>query len=332
MHHYLMPLNAPVPDTDLVHTTIAGFGGLAGVIAKHEHGTPFLVTDHGVAIRERYIAVSAAEFSVFGKQFLTHFAGLVARLNYTYADVVSPVTNFNRRWELPYGAAPERIETIVNGVDPDVFVPRPKPPEITRPTVVAAARVFPLKDIETMIRSALIVRETIPDVLFILYGDLDADPPYAERCRALIVELGLEATFEMRGHHSNPAQLYAEGDVIALSSISEAFPYTVLEAMACGRPVVGTDVGGVREALEGFGIVVAPRNPPAFAEAVVELLHDPETCAELGRRAREEVLARYRIDRSVDAYRGVYDRLVAAKRSGAVVPPPAPTHDLPAAA
>lgn len=312
LRHYLMPLSAPVPETDLVHTTIAGFPGLAGVIAKHERGTPMLVTEHGVWVRERYIAISAGDFSLFEKRFLMDLSRYIAQINYACADLISPVTNFNRRWELPSGVDPNRIETIFNGVDPGLFVPRRKPADTEgRPVVIAAARLFPLKDIETMIRSANVVREALPDVEFRVYGSLDADVDYVKRCRRLISELGLERTFHLAGHHSSPAELYSEGDVTALSSISEAFPYTVLESMSCARPVVGTDVGGVREALEGFGIIVPPRDHVAFGDALRLLLTDHRLRTQLGRQAREWVLSRFRVGSSVEGYRRVYQRLLS---------------------
>jgi glycosyltransferase involved in cell wall biosynthesis len=308
LYHCLMPLAAPLPRTDLVHTTIAGFPGLAGIVAHYAWGTPFVVTEHGVWLRERYIAISAGDFTPFAKRFLIDLSRYVGQANYACADIVAPVTAFNRRWELPCGVPAERIVTIPNGVDPALFVPRPKPARTAgRPTVVAAARVFPLKDMETMIRSAAVARREIPDVQYLVYGSLEADPPYVERCRALIAELDLAGTFEFAGHHPKPAELYADGDVCALSSISEAFPYTVLEAMACARPVVATDVGGVKEALDGYGLVVAPRDHEALGGAIVTLLRDDLLRVQMGRQAREAVLARYRISSSVNGYRRLYE-------------------------
>lgn len=316
LYAFLGPLSAPIPETDLVHTTLAGFPGLVGVIAKHERGTPLLVTEHGVWIRERYISISASEMSSFEKHFLMDLSRYVTQLNYSCADVIAPVTNFNRRWELPSGVDPLRIETIVNGVDPGTFVPRPKPERTRRrPVVICAARVYPLKDLETMIRAAPLVREELPSVEFRVYGSLDADVEYTARCRSLIAELGLEKTYELAGHHSSPAELFSEGDVSALSSISEAFPYTVLESMACARPVVATDVGGVREVLEGFGIIVPPRNHEAFAAGLLRLLTDHALRAQLGRQAREAVLARYRVQGTVGGYRELYARLLATRAS-----------------
>ena len=314
---FLLPLAVPVPKTDLVHATIAGFAALPGIVAKHRDGTPFLVTEHGVYVRERYISVASAPFSPYAKRFLMALTSFVARLVYEHADLVAPVVRFNQRWEVPYGVPEAKIRAIYNGVDPSVFVPKPKPEQTAGgPVVVAAARIFPLKDIETMIRSAAVARGLLPEIKYLVYGSLDADKPYVETCRALIAELRLEQTFELRGFHSKPAELYTEGDVCVLSSISEAFPYTVLESMACARPVVGTDVGGVKEALEGFGRVVRPRDPEALGRAVVELLADDEFRRELGRRCREEVLAKYRTSNSVNAYRDTYreltERLAAA--------------------
>lgn len=311
---YLLPLAAAVPRHDMVHTTISGFASLAGIVARHQHGTPLLVTEHGVWVRERYIAISSGRFSDHERRFLLGLSRYLARVNYRLADVVSPVTTFNRRWELPYGAPPERVRTVFNGVDPGMFVPGPKPATTRhRPTAVAAARIFPLKDIEMMIRAAAVTRELVPDVLYLVYGSLDADVPYVERCRALIAQLGLEQTFVFGGHHSKPAEIYNEGDISVLSSISEAFPYTVLEAMSCARPVVGTDVGGVAEAMGDFGILVPPRDHEAFGRAVARLLTDHGLRARMGRQAREQVLAHFRVGYSVGGYRRFYSEILGSE-------------------
>jgi glycosyltransferase involved in cell wall biosynthesis len=280
-----------------------------------EYGTPVIVTDHGIYIRERYIAVSSERLSPFAKRFLLRLSSYASKLLYSIADQVSPVCNYNLRWETRFGAAPERIKTIYNGVDPGVFVPKEKPEKTrNRPTVVAAARVFPLKDIETMIRSCAYVREKIADVHYIVYGPVDVDPPYTQRCVDLISEFELGANFEFAGFHSKPHELYHEGDISILSSISEGFPYTVIESMACGRPVVATDVGGVREALEGFGVLVKPRDARGLADGVIELLLNDELRQRLGSSGRERVLLKFRMSSSVDAYLKSYMVLGATRQ------------------
>ncbi len=314
LNKLLMVMNVKIPKTDVSHATIAAFVGLSSVISKLEYGTPMILTEHGVYIRERYINISVSGYSNFLKRFLIRLSAFMSKLCYTHADQVSPVCNFNRRWEELYGVPQDKLFTIYNGVDPDVFVPGPKPEKTReRPTVVAAARVFPLKDILTMVESAAIVRESIPDVYFVVYGSITADPPYVKKCRDLIVRLGLEEVFELGGFHNEPARIFNEGDISLLTSISEGFPYTVLESMSCGKPVVATDVGGVREALEGFGIVCKPRDPESIAAGVVKLLQNDELRVTLGRKARNEVLAKYRTSTSVDKYWESYQRLAGLR-------------------
>jgi len=331
-YNMLMVFTSPVPETDVTHATIAAACGLASIYAKFEYGTPFIITDHGVYARERYIAVSATDFTFFSKRFLINLAIFLSKLNYVFADQLSPCANFNQRWEIPFGGDPRRVRTIYNGVDPNVFVPGPKPEEFKNyPTAVAAARVFPLKDIETMIRGVAVAREHIPNLKVIVYGSLKADPPYVAKCRALVRELGLGPgegdetgdigaedieswTFRFGGFHSQPSKIFTTGDISLLSSISEGFPFTVLESMSCGTPVVGTDVGGVREALEGHGVVVPPRDPQAFGEGIVQLLSNDDLRQQLSRKCRETILAKFTTATSVDGYRESYEKWAAYKR------------------
>lgn len=361
-YNMCIPIAAKVPQCDVSHASIAASCALANVVAKFEYDTPFLLTDHGVYIRERYIACSAAEMSFFCKRFLVKLAGFFTRLCYFYADQISPCAHFNARWELPFGCSIPRepsidfndwhgtgvvptlesfgpieptfkalvdydmiegyekdtdfpwVRTIYNGVDTERFVPGEKPENRRgRPTCVALARVFPLKDVLTMIRSCAVVKEQLPDVLYIVYGSLKADPPYVQKCRDLIAELGLEDNFDLAGYHSQPHQAFWEGDISVLSSISEGFPFTVLESMAAGVPVVGTDVGGCKEAIgmgpDACGIVVPPQDPQAFGEGVLKMLTDDALRAEMARKGRDRIVRLFKTSTSVDAYRESYIRL-----------------------
>ena len=263
---------------------------------------------------KRYLAVSTTRLPVTQRRFLLAIAELCGAVTYEHADVIAPVCAWNTRWERRLGADDEMLVPICNGVDVDAFTPRDKPrtsPGYGRPTVVAAARIFPLKDVETMIRAAAVTRAAIPDVLFLVYGSLTADPDYVARCRTLIDELDLADTFVLAGLAPDPTEIFNQGDIGVLSSVSEAFPYTVLEALACARPVAATDVGGVSEMLAGWGILVPPRDAAALGRACAELLADPQRRALLGRRGRERVLARFRSSMVVDRYAGLYDQLTA---------------------
>ena len=310
LYHFLLPLNAPLPQTNLTHTTAAGPCGLSSIVAYWKYNTPMIVTDHGVYLRERYLAVSETEMSFFQKWILTRLSQYISRLCYQTAEIVAPVCNYNRRWEEKLGTAPSKIHTIHNGISTEDFVSQPKPDHVPdRPTAVAAAHLFPLKDVETMIHSCAVAREQVPDVQYRIYGSLDVDPDYTARCRDLIRSLNLDDHVLLGGFHDTPTRLYHEGDVSILSSVSEGFPYAVIEAMACERPVVATDVGGVSEAVGDCGIVVPPRDAQALGEGVATLLTDDEKCADMGRRARKRVLDKFRLTDAISTYREVYKQL-----------------------
>lgn len=315
-YHFMMPLAVPIPDVTVTHATLAGFPTISSIVAKYEYGIPIVLTDHGVYIRERLINVGqSSEFPFFSKKLLVDMSTFISRAVYHHADLIAPVTSVNKKWEMKFEGSEERIQPIYNGVDTDVFRPTAKPAKTAdTPTVVAAAQVFPLKDIETMIRSCNYVRQQIPQVQYILYGSLEVDPKYVKKCKALVKKLELEDNFTFGGFHNTPSMIFNEGDISILSSISEGFPYTVIESMSCGRPVVSTDVGGIREALEGCGELCKPRDARALADGVVKLLENDQLRIDMGKKARDRVLLNYTTPQTVENYRDVYQRFHRAER------------------
>ena len=315
-YHLMLPLALAPLRATVFHATIAASCALPGVVGRRLDGTRFALTEHGVYLRERHLAVSASDERPLVKRFLVGLATTIGRACYASADVISPVAYFNARWEVPWEAAPSQVRVIYNGVDAERFRPGETPPR-SRPTAVVAARVFPLKDIETLVRAASVARARVPDLQVLVYGSLDADPPYVARCRALIDTLDLGECVLLKGFHARPHELYLDGDVCVLSSISEGFPYTVIESMACGVPCVATDVGGVREAIADTGLVVAPRDPEALGHAMAELLLDPERRRRLGEAARERASTQFTLDRQIRSYEALYRALAEDRRDGA---------------
>lgn len=307
MYRFFITLLPPIPYADIYHSSAAAFCGLPCLIAKKLHGSRFLLTEHGIYIREQMLQASRVKMPLRTKEFLMNLITMVARLNYFHADVISPVCNYNKRWEVKWGANPSRIHTIYNGIDTDRFK-RMDVSRSPRPTVVMIARIDPLKDIESFIHTCALVAKQIPDVLFKMYGPkLDAD--YYDRCEALVDTLGIGGNFIFAGLTSNPAEAYNEGDVVMLTSISEAFPFVVIEAMACEKVIVSSDVGGTKEVLEGFGFVVKPKDYKQFAEKVLMVLNDKTMAEEMGIAAREHILNGFRIEDMVLNYRNLYQRL-----------------------
>ncbi|HAV43129.1 TPA: glycosyl transferase [bacterium] len=308
LYRFLIVLVAEVPRTDLTHSTAAAFCSIPCVISKLAYNTPFILTEHGVYLREQYIFISKARITYHSKKFLLALISLISRMSYHYADQISPVCNYNATWEIANGAKREKIKTIYNGVDPSTLNPKEtahKPHSV----IVSATRVDPLKDIETLIRASLLVRQKVSSVKFVIYGSLRT-PWYYEHCRKLAHSLGVGDIFEFAGHSDDLDRIYGEGDIVALSSISEAFPYTVIEAMMYGKAVIATDVGGVREALEGCGVLVKPRDPEGFSRAILQLLKDDKLRNALGTEAREKALNNFTIDRVIKEYKESYLALI----------------------
>jgi glycosyltransferase involved in cell wall biosynthesis len=303
LFHFLVVLNVRAPRVAVTHSTAAAFCGIPCITAKLRHGTPMVLTEHGVYLREQNLFLSRFRRLFFAKYFLLSLITAVSRANYRFADVVAPVCHYNTRWEVAHGTPREKIEVIHNGVDPDRFVPgaRPDGP----PHVVATARIDRLKDTETFLRVAARVAESHPRVRFTIFGAV-TDEAYYRECLALRRELGVDVT--MGAATKDVVSAYHAADVVLLTSISEAFPFSVIEAMSCGRAVVASDVGGVREALDGCGVVVRPRDVEQFAAEVRALLDDAPLRAKLGARARAKVIEQFRVDGCVAKYLDLYRR------------------------
>lgn len=308
LYHFLIVLNVRVPKTSVTHATAAAFCGIPCITAKVRNGTPMVLTEHGVYLREQYLFLSRFRRLFFCKQFLLNLITAVVRANYHFADVVAPVCHYNTRWEVAQGTPQQKIRVIYNGVDPDRFTPAPK--LHGDPHVVATARIDPLKDIETLLRVAARLKTSHPRVKFTVHGAV-ADDAYYRRCLALRRHLGVEDSVTIGSATDDVVAAYREADVVLLTSISEAFPYSVIEAMACEKAVVASDVGGVGEALEGCGVLVKPRDDERFAAEVTRLLDDHHLRLRLGAKARARVMDEFRLDHTIEKYLDLYRSFAA---------------------
>jgi glycosyltransferase involved in cell wall biosynthesis len=309
LEHSVRPLAARLSDVELCHAVAGGLPSLVGLAAKWRSGIPLLMSEHGVYLRERYLAMGSG-FPIGVKAAALRFFRALARLGYSEAELVAPVSDFNRRWEVRHGVNPDKIITVANGVSPERYPPLESEPD--RPTVTWVGRVDPLKDLETLVRAFRLVHSEVDGSRLRLFGPVPAgNEAYAAECRHLVSALRLDEVVAFEGPVASSREAFAAGHVVALSSISEGMPYTVIEAMMCGRVTVSTDVGGVAETVADAGHVVPPRDPEAFAEACHGVLVDGERRRELGARARARALASFTLTNCVDVYRQLYLDLAA---------------------
>ncbi|MGA5869528.1 GT4 family glycosyltransferase PelF [Streptomyces cinereoruber] len=314
LEHALRPLAARISTGGVAHAVSSGLATLPALAAQHFEGVPFLLTEHGIYLRERYLGYRTEKQSWPVKALMLAFYRELNTLGYRKADLITPCNQYNRRWEERGGAPADRIRTVYNGVDPALFPEAG--PEPATPTLSWCGRVDPIKDLETLIRAYAICRAELPALRLRLFGPVPAgNEDYLTRMEKLAAELGVTDGVTFEGRVADVPSAYAAGSVVVLSSISEGFPFSLIEAMSCGRVTVSTDVGGVREAVGDTGIVVPPREPAVMAAALSALLRDGARRAELGRLARQRVVDRFTLRRSVDGFRRIYRELAGADPS-----------------
>jgi glycosyltransferase involved in cell wall biosynthesis len=282
----------------LVHAHSSKAGAVARLARPALPRTPLVYTPHGYAFagyfereseRTRYRAVERA----------------LAPL----ASLVLCVCEAERRLAAGIGSA-RRAHVVHNGI----AVP---PPGLPHPGLIALRERGPVIGLVTLLRPGKGI-ETLVDALPEV---LDAHPdasvaiagrgPDREQLMARAHERGVGAAVHLIGETAGPLPLLTGTDVFVSASWAESFPYNVLEAMAVGLPVVGTDVGGTAEAVAHgqTGLIVPPRDPQALAAAIRVLLDDPvrgRTLGQAGRRRVEERFSvRRMLDGTVDLYRGL---------------------------
>jgi glycosyltransferase involved in cell wall biosynthesis len=214
------------------------------------------------------------------------------------------------------GLPATKVGLIRNGVDLSRFAPpagrapRPSGVPAGRPVVGTVGRLAPEKDHGTLIAAFGRIVASLPDAVLVIVGD---GPARAE-IESLVDRGGLRDSVRLLGDRFDVAALLPAIDVFVLSSVNEGLPLALLEALACARPVVVTDVGGVGGVVgkgEG-GVLVPQRDPEAIARAVVGLLRDPAAAARMGAEGRRIVEERYDVTATIEAYLNLYRGSVPA--------------------
>lgn len=179
------------------------------------------------------------------------------------------------------------------------------------PLVGIVARLVPIKGVDLFLGAAELVARTRPAARFVVVGDGD-DRVALER-RASEGELAGRVTF-LGWRHDLPA-LYADLDVVVLSSRNEGTPTSIMEAMAAGRAIVATAVGGVPDLLPpGTGLLVPPEDVAALAAAIYRMLESPPEREMLGRAARARVVENHDVGALVGRMTELYKTLLERAR------------------
>jgi glycosyltransferase involved in cell wall biosynthesis len=215
------------------------------------------------------------------------------------------------------GIAREKIRRISNFIDPDVFSP---PGEGERPhlkrvagfgatrTVLFSGRFIERKGIDFLLRAWKSLHDDFPDARLILLGE----GPLLPEMKRLASELGIDGSVEFRGHVPVIQDLLRAADIFVLPSLQEGMPNSLLEAMACGLPPVGTRIGGVEDIVTDGenGVLVEAGDADELAAGLRRLLADEDLTREMADRARQTIRDFYTLDSTVPRYLTLYGDLV----------------------
>jgi len=233
------------------------------------------------------------------------------------ADKIVAVSNATKNYVLSLGADPEKTEVLHNGVDLNRFKPFtaikdemrkhlgiPKDASI----VITVRRLVYKNGIDTLIESAKIAAKKNPRIVFLVVGK----GPDLLQIQEKIRQLGIEKNFRLTGFISDEKLpfYYNAADFFALPSKSgEGLPLVALEAMACGLPMIATNVGGISEVIiENYGKLVPPDNPAFLAEAILEFSN--RDLSALTKDLRTTVEQKYSWDKNVEKLVEIYEELI----------------------
>lgn len=209
-------------------------------------------------------------------------------------------------------AAESRIQTVYNGVDLSAFPSHPDRTKVRKeldivpgPVLVMIARLTEMKGHRYLLEALPSLIERWPQLCCVCVGEGEL----RDQLRHLAVELHVERSCKFVGAREDIADVLAAADVVVLPSLSEGFPFVLLEALAMGCPVVASRVNGVSELIENHktGLLVPARDPQALAAAIREMLSDPTAALKMGAEGRAVVQERFTVDRMVANTTAIFD-------------------------
>lgn len=227
------------------------------------------------------------------------------------ADAVTAVATSVAEEMVEYGVRPADVRVLGNAVDATVFAPHPDGPDTDDRYIFTSGRLGLRKGLEDVIACAAIVVRQQPSLRFVIAGKGPLEPAL----RADIARRGLERHVNLIGHigdRSRLAERYGRATAYLHAAHYEGLSTALLEAMACGRPVISTAVSGALDVVtpEQNGLLVPPRAPEHLADAVLRLMSDLPRAEGWGQAARRTVEERYVWPVVTAGYVAEYERLV----------------------
>ncbi len=216
--------------------------------------------------------------------------------------------------EAAFDLDPSRIRTVYNGIDTDTFRPLPGVERIPNKLLYVGNSEDRNKGARYFLKALDILKDEI-DFQVTFVDNFKHNLKLAPR---LVDEYGLNSRVEFTGRipTDDLVRHYNDAKLLVTSSVHEGFGLPLAEAMSCGAPVVGTDIGAYREIVEHdkSGWLVPPSSPEALADAIRMMWNDPERRRRLGEAGRERILTKFNWRKAAEETLAVYEEIVPPKR------------------
>ncbi|ELY80187.1 glycosyltransferase family 4 protein [Natrinema gari] len=281
------------PGYDIVHDNQSLCHGLCTL---RERGHPVVATVHHPITVDRDAALEAADS--WGERLLIRrwyrFLRMQREVVQDLPHVLTVSESAKHRTVTDFGADPESIRVVHNGIDTDLFEPIDRSRDRPRVMTTVSADV-PLKGARYLLEAFAAVREEI-DAELVVVGEFNEGGD----CDRLVSDLGIADAIETHSEisYERMVELYGTADIAVVPSIYEGFGLPAGEALACGVPVVATTGGGLPEVVGDAGVLVDPGDADALADAIRDLLTDGERRRRLGDRGRERIVTEFDWERA----------------------------------
>jgi glycosyltransferase involved in cell wall biosynthesis len=249
-----------------------------------------------------------------GQQFGASRGALARfRLASGLAERVVCVSRDSAELAAAQGVAREKLCTIHNGIDPSRF--GYTGPRVGGPAVMVG-RLSPEKDVQNLIRAVELIAHEEPAFRLEIAGDGQC----MASLRALTRELKLDDRIRFHGEVKDIPALLARASMFVLPSLTEGISLTLLEAMACGLPVIATRVGGTTEVIEqgSSGLLVPSGAPAELAAGMLQIYRDPGAAQHMGVAAHRRVVEHFDVRRMIDGYQNLYVQCLRGRTGRAV--------------
>lgn len=264
--------------------------------------TPLVITNHGLISQTAPMWLQNMYLPTIGKW------------TYHTADTIICYTETEKEQLIHLGIEEKKIAVIHNGICTETFSPSMLPPE---KQILWIGRYTPGKGVEYLIEAFHQFHKKYPEYTLLMVGR----GPKKDDITRMIQEKGLESSIQLLDFIPNAElpNVYRKSSIFVLPSLEEGVPRTILEAMACGVPVVCTELPQLVDIVTGSGILVPVRDSEALAEALIQIVTDSDRARELGENGRERVVSDFSWDDTVRKTLELYEEVIASSDGGAKI-------------